>query len=122
MKPWTAAAFIVGTILYVVALSNEIYAVTSPPALSWHVVLRKTYSVIAFASLGYLVGRAVREHGGRPTPLGLAAAVAAYSLAIECGQAVVGSREGLAWEAIDVACGALGGLLGWLGLRRGVTP
>ena len=118
MKPWTAAAFALGTVLYVVAISNEIYALTSPPALSWHVLLRKTYSVVAFTLFAYLAGRAIRENGGRPTAGLLSPIVGAYSFAIEVGQAVAGSREGPLWQTIDVACGALGGVLGAAVLAR----
>ncbi len=118
---WTGTALVAGAALYVVALSNEVYALTSPPAFSWHVLLRKVYSVAAFALLGYLAGRAVREHGGRASFAVLAATVAAYSLAIEIGQAVAGSHEGLVWQSVDVLCGALGGLLGGVALR-GVRP
>jgi hypothetical protein len=37
--------------------------------------------------------------------------VALYSAAIEYGQWLEGSTEGLRWNAVDVACGALGGYL-----------
>jgi hypothetical protein len=36
---------------------------------------------------------------------------AAYSAAIEVGQYLNTAREGLWWNAFDVACGALGGAI-----------
>jgi hypothetical protein len=110
-RRWTVAAAAVALALYAAALSNEFYRATSPPALSWHVALRKSYSILAFALVGWLARRAWDERGGRLGLGGALALVAAYSLAIEIGQFVVGSREGLAWNAFDVACGAIGGAL-----------
>ncbi len=43
--------------------------------------------------------------------------VGAYSAAIEVAQAWLGSKEGLAWNAIDTLCGAAGGALGALAGR-----
>jgi hypothetical protein len=120
MKVWTGAAAAVAAVLYVMALSNAVYELTSPVSLSWHVLLRKTYSIGAFALVGYLAGRAAPEWRRRAGPGALALLVAAYSAAIEIGQAFEGSREGLVWNAIDVACGAAGGYLGGLALR--LTP
>ena len=111
MKLWTPLAVIAATILFVVALSNAVYETTSPSWLSWHVLLRKSYSVIAFAVVGYFLRRALREHD-RPDAIGTCVlGVTAYSAAIEIGQAVVGSHEGLLLNAVDVACGTLGGAL-----------
>ena len=118
MKLWTVAAVVVAAALYVTALSNDVYALTSPESLSWHVLLRKAYSVVAFALVGYLAGRAFLEWRRRPTLWGLAVIVAVYSAAIEVGQALHGSREGLTWNAVDTACGGLGGWLGALCLPR----
>ena len=110
-KPWTAAAVIVATILYIVACSNAIYELTSPSALSWHVLLRKAYSIVAFTLVGYLFRRAGAENGARRLPFSTIVGVAAYSAAIEVGQYFCGSKEGLAWNAFDTACGAAGGAL-----------
>ena len=109
MKPWTVAAVIVATVLYVLACNNEFYALTSPPSLSWHVLLRKSYSVVAFACVGYLARRALLEHGRSNVVLACVAGVAAYSALIEVGQYLLGSNEGLGWNLFDTLCGALGG-------------
>jgi hypothetical protein len=91
---------------------------TSPSYLSWHVLLRKSYSVIAFAIVGITLGRAALEWK-RPLSLaGYALAVALFSAAIEVGQKLAGSNEGLAWNAFDTGCGALGGALAYLFNRR----
>jgi hypothetical protein len=111
MKPWTVLTVIVATILFVVALSNTVYDATSPSWLSWHVLLRKSYSVIAFAVVGYFLRRALKEHD-RPNAIETCVlGITAYSAAIEIGQVAVGSHEGLLWNAVDVACGTLGGAL-----------
>jgi hypothetical protein len=111
MKPWTLATTVAGVGLYLVALSNEVYDLTSPPAFSWHVLLRKGYSVVAFALVGYLLRRSFAERERRLSPAACALAIAIYSAIIEIGQALVGSHEGLVWNAVDVACGGAGGLL-----------
>ncbi|HMD01771.1 MAG TPA: hypothetical protein VKG44_02285 [Candidatus Baltobacteraceae bacterium] len=111
MKPWTLATLVVGSAMFVLAISNEVYALTSPYALSWHVLLRKAYSVAAFTLVGVLYRRSLEERGrahvARSTILGLSL----YSACIEVAQALLGSREGLAWNAFDIACGTLGGAL-----------
>jgi hypothetical protein len=111
VKPWTAAAVLAGGLLYAAALSQSFYELTSPSYLSWHVLLRKAYSVAAFATVGYLLRRSLAEHGRSRVVLPCVAGVALYSALIEAGQFLAGSREGLAWNAFDVACGALGGLI-----------
>lgn len=113
MKRWTLATALVAVILFVLACNNEFYRLTSPPEFSWHVVLRKIYSIVAFALLGYLAARAQRERG-KTTHVGrdCTSGVAAYSGLIEIAQFFAGSQEGLAWNAVDVVCGAIGGALG----------
>ena len=126
MKPWTLATSVVATVLYVAALSDEFYRLTSPPTLSWHVVLRKAYSVVAFAAVAYLARRAFAEHGRPNAAVSCIVLAALYSALIEVGQWLAGSHEGLAWNAADVVCGALGGVVaagydmlsGFVGQRR----
>lgn len=125
MKPWTISASVVAVIFFAAAISNEFYQLTSPLALSWHVLLRKMYSVIAFALVGYLMRRALAEHGRASVVVPCIVGIAAYSGAIEVVQAWLGSHEGFAWNAVDVACGAIGGALGSAGAARsprGLTP
>jgi hypothetical protein len=111
-RPWTLAAGLVAGALYAIALSDAVYELTSPIALSWHVLLRKTYSIGAFTLVGYLLRRALRENGResrRATIVACVAGVAAYSAAIEFGQWLAGSHEGLGWNTVDTICGAVGG-------------
>jgi len=115
---WTLAAAIVGVALYVAALRNDFYQLTSPATLSWHVALRKLYSVAAFGTLGYLVRRGFAERGRERIAATTVGALAAYSAAIELGQCALGSTEGLVWNVVDIACGALGGLIATTGLLR----
>ena len=97
------------------ALSNDVYEATSPAVIPFHVLLRKTYSVGAFALVGFL---ALRSRLPWPASLPAAAlAVGLYSAAIELGQYLTGVREGLLSNGIDVACGAIGGALGALAAR-----
>ena len=109
MKRWTVAAFVVATLMYVVACSQDVYLLTSPPSFEWHVLLRKGYSVVAFALVGYLLRRALTENGRSDLVRTCIGGLALYSGLIEAGQFVGGSQEGLVWNAIDVLCGALGG-------------
>jgi hypothetical protein len=111
MRPWTWAAVLVGAALYAAALNSDLYGATSPYWLSWHVLLRKIYSVAAFTLAGYLLRRALDEWHRSDSPATTVWGMAAYSAAIEVGQAIVGSKEGLAWNAFDVLCGALGGFI-----------
>jgi hypothetical protein len=98
---WWTLTIIVAGALFFVALSDEVYNLTSPPG-PLRVLVRKSYSIVAFALVGYLLSRA----------LGVAGAVGAYSLAIEVCQDLAGSHEGLVFNAIDVICGLVGGYLG----------
>ena len=111
MKRWTIAALAAATALYVIACSDEIYKLTSPPAFSWHVALRKAYSVVAFALVGYLERRALLERGRTRVARDCIVGVALYSAFIEVGQFVLGSKEGFGWNVFDTFCGALGGAI-----------
>ncbi len=109
---WTTAAAVVATVLLVAALRNDFYQLTSPSSLTWHVALRKAYSLVGFGTLAYLVRRALVERGFRRVAPATIVALTLYSGAIEVGQYVLGSTEGLGWNAVDIACGALGGVFG----------
>jgi len=112
MKRWSWAALVVGAVFYAAALSHDLYDLTSPPPLGWHVLLRKSYSLIAFGVLGYLIRRALAENGRARVALPTILIVTAYSALIEFGQRYLsGSREGLTWNAIDTLFGTLGGAL-----------
>ncbi|MBD5633561.1 MAG: hypothetical protein IAI49_03680 [Candidatus Eremiobacteraeota bacterium] len=121
LKRWTLLTVLVAAIFFAIAVSRAVYELTSPSWLSWHVLLRKSYSIVAFAIVGYLGRRALGEWGrAGKTVATCVLGVAAYSAAIEVAQYVHGSREGLVWNAIDTLCGALGGALATvdLSLRR----
>jgi hypothetical protein len=111
-RPWTVAAIVVAVVLYAVALSGAAYELTSPSTLSFHVWLRKSYSIVAFALVGYLFRRATLEGGGKHPIAAAILGTALYSAIIEVGQAFVGSKEGLSWNAVDTLCGAIGGTVG----------
>jgi len=108
---WTIAAVVVALAFLALAISHSVYDLTSPAWLSWHIVLRKAYSIVAFAIVAFFVRMAARERGGTASIAGVALTLAAYSAAIELGQYLHGSREGLSWNAVDVVCGAIGGLV-----------
>lgn len=111
MKRWTIAAIGLAIFFYLLAIDNDVYAATSPAWLSWHVVLRKFYSIVAFALVAYLLRRAIGENGGTRVVVPCIAGVACYSAAIELGQYLHGSNEGLGWNAFDALCGAVGGAI-----------
>jgi hypothetical protein len=75
------------------------------------IVLRKLYSVVAFAIVGFFVAPLLRA---RVRLRDDAASVAGFSTLIEIVQTIQGSNEGYASNAFDILCGALGGLLGAL--------
>jgi hypothetical protein len=111
---WIAVALVVAAALFWAAISNEVYDVTSPHSLSFSVLLRKVYSIAAFALVGFTADKALRP--SVRAPLLIAVLVAAYSGTIEIAQAVRGTNEGIAWNVFDVLCGAAGG---WLGVVAG---
>ena len=117
MKRWTLIATGLAIVFFALALSNAVYEMTSPWFLSWHVLLRKFYSIVAFSLVGYATRRAFDEHAVARSPVATPLAIALYSGLIEAGQALLGSREGFAWNSIDVACGAAGGLIGDAAVR-----
>jgi hypothetical protein len=112
---------------FVLALSADAYHATSPAHLatlifgseagrlgdpfgiSLHVVLRKLYSIAAFAVVG-LCAELALPLSRRPA-LRMGLLVAAYSAAIEYGQYLDGSLEGPWWNAFDIGCGGVGGWL-----------
>lgn len=100
----------VAAALFWAATSSDVYDLTSPLSLSFHVVLRKTYSIAAFALVGFTADKALGPSARGA--LRAALVVAAYSAAIEVVQAARGSHEGVAWNVADVLCGAAGGWLG----------
>jgi hypothetical protein len=100
-------------VLFALALSGDVYDLTSPPAFASHVLLRKFYSIVAFAFVGAAYAYA---RGG--VRIGDAACVVAlYSGGIEIGQWFV-TDESLPSNLFDVACGGVGGALGAAILRR----
>jgi predicted membrane-bound mannosyltransferase len=113
-RRWITASLVLAAALFWAATSNEVYDLTSPAALSFHVLLRKAYSIAAFALVGFTADKALGT--ATRAPLRGAVLVAAYSAAIEVVQAARGSHEGAAWNVVDVLCGAAGG---WLGVVAG---
>jgi predicted membrane-bound mannosyltransferase len=107
---WIASALALAAALFWAATSNDVYDLTSPSALLFHVLLRKTYSIVAFAAVGFTADRALGPSAH--AALRSALLVAAYSAAIEVVQFRHGSREGISWNVVDVLCGAAGGWLG----------
>ena len=102
---------LVGGAFLVSALSGDVYELTSPTSLHWHTVLRKLYSIVAFAATGYLVATLV-PHRPRRALLWIGVLAGAnFSAFIEICQAFI-STESLKWHLIDVACGAVGGAIG----------
>lgn len=113
---WRASALIIAATLFWVATSDVVYEMTSPRALTFHVLLRKAYSIAAFALVGFSADKAL----GPSTRAVLRGAllVGLYSAAIELAQWLLGSKEGLVWNAIDTVCGVIGGALGVLVAKR----
>jgi hypothetical protein len=111
LKIWTLSLAVVAAILFAIALSNSAYELTSPSTFAWHVLLRKTYSIGAFALVGYLLRRTLLEHGRQDAFPTCIWAVALFSAAIEVGQDPTGSQEGYVSNLFDIFCGAVGGFI-----------
>jgi hypothetical protein len=107
---WTLTIIAAAAFLFL-ASSDTVYNLTSP-AGPLQILLRKSYSLVAFALVGYPLSRALEASDNRRSTLFVATAVATYSLVIEIVQAIVGSHEGLVWNAVDVGFGFAGGYLG----------
>jgi uncharacterized BrkB/YihY/UPF0761 family membrane protein len=125
-RAWAAAAAVVIVALaFWAALSHRVYNHTLPLGLLEHlfgeddgearsavIVLRKVYSIAAFTLIGLVVHLALPPV--RRPALRAAIIVAAFSAVIEIAQKLRHAHEGLASNAIDIACGAVGG---WLAVR-----
>jgi hypothetical protein len=109
-RAWGIAAIVIAAALFWVATSDAVYEATSPSAFAWHVVLRKAYSIGAFALVGFTADNALTP--STRTIARAALLIAMYSAAIEVAQAKLGSHEGLVWNVIDTLCGAVGGAIG----------
>ncbi|HEX3467504.1 MAG TPA: hypothetical protein VHT05_05445 [Candidatus Elarobacter sp.] len=109
------AALVVAAALFWAATSDAVYEATSPVELSFHVLLRKAYSIVAFALVGFMADKALGP-SARPALRG-ALLVALYSAAIEVTQDRLGSKEGIISNGFDTLCGAVGGTLGVLARR-----
>ena len=109
--------------MFYAAISLRVYRHTLPHRLLMHLfgedfnegpisgllLLRKFYSVVAFTLIGFVVDKALPAT--RRPALRAALVVAAFSAAIEVIQKLHGAGEGPLSEALDIACGALGGWL-----------
>lgn len=74
-------------------------------------ILRKLYSIVAFAIVGFFAAPAFEP---RQRLLAGALLVGSFSTAIEIAQRMTGSQESLLSNIFDIGCGAVGGLLGAL--------
>ncbi len=73
--------------------------------------LRKLYSVIAFAIVGFFAAPLIPRPARLRWDLAL---VASFSVVIEIAQKLTGAHESYASNLFDIACGAVGGLIGAL--------
>jgi VanZ like protein len=108
---------VLALVFFTLAVSTEIYDLTSPAFLAWHVALRKAYSVAAFSILAFFARGALREQGSTRPALATIVTLTLFSTLIEVAQFAGGVREGLAWNALDVACGTAGGIIGAVAYR-----
>jgi hypothetical protein len=122
-----ALALVVTVAFFLMATRTDIYNATSPRGLSrdlfgpqvlqlahpwWlslHIWVRKAYSIVAFAAVGFSIQCALRP-AVRPA-LRAAVIVGIYSLGIEIVQRLFVTVEPVMESVLDVGCGALGGWL-----------
>ena len=115
---WWTLAIVAGSILCYAAVDNGVYQATTPTTMNYYVVLRKLYSVIAFALVGYFVARALIASGKAASIPVVGIIIAAYSTLIEVLQYFLDPPpEGLLSNAFDIACGLAGGALAVLVCR-----
>lgn len=107
---WALAAVASSALFFAIAISNAVYVTTSPPWFEYHVLLRKIYSVAAFAIVAFCINQSLKRKPPRVALFRLCAVMAVYSALIEYFQWLGGSLEGLRWNLIDVICGVLGAL------------
>lgn len=113
-------AFLLASIVFFfVSLSHDIEGVTSPRnhGIAAQTLLRKTYSVVVFAILGYLCTWSHRRTG-TICLIGSGVVIGLFSATIEFFQRWMGAPEGLVWNAADTLMGLFGGLLGALFYAR----
>ncbi len=106
-------------ILFFASLNREVEGATSPSnyGARAQTLLRKTYSVVAFAILGYLFTWSHRRTGTLWL-LASGVAIGSFSAIIEFFQHRMGAPEGLVWNAADTLMGLFGGLFGALFYAR----
>lgn len=97
-------------VFFIVSLSGDLERATSPNIFGLHVVLRKIYSIIAFAIVAWLLARVRRSTTADIFPCALLTAL--YSAGIEAAQKALGSHEGYYWNVVDILCGFIGGYAG----------
>src|ERR1700737_5162244 len=76
---WWTLTIVAAIAFLFLAASDTVYNLTSPPG-PLQILLRKSYSLVAFALVGYPLVCAVQASNSRRPPRFVAAAVAAYSL------------------------------------------
>lgn len=109
---WWGMAAVFAVVLLVAAVDNGVYEATSPTAWSYHVLVRKFYSVVAFAVVGFPITWARRLVGRSTSVSSIGWLIAAYSTVIEILQYFLDPPpEGLLSNAIDIACGFFGGAI-----------
>ncbi|MDQ2872003.1 MAG: hypothetical protein M3R35_02610 [Candidatus Eremiobacteraeota bacterium] len=77
-------------------------------------ILRKLYSIVAFSIVGLLVAASAGRSRPQARLARCAFAVGLLSVCIELLQALKTPHEGLHSNAFDVACGMIGGVIGYL--------
>jgi VanZ family protein len=115
LRVWLIICVAISIALFAIAISNAAYEATSPSWLTFHVLLRKAYSVVAFALVGFTLARTTQLAGRAWTPVQVGLSVGLYSALIEvCQRFLAGARESFAQQSVDVAAGLIGGALGAL--------
>jgi hypothetical protein len=115
LRIWLVICVAISIVLFAIAISNAAYEATTPAWLPFHVLLRKAYSVVAFALVGFSLARTTQLAGRAWTPVQVGLSVGAYSALIEvCQRFLAGAHESLAQQSLDVGAGLLGGALGAL--------
>ena len=111
LKVFVRAAVSYGIVglVFLTALSDDVYAVTLPAALPHHTLLRKGYALVAFAVAGGVLAPMLRS---KHRTINTAIAMMLLSTAIEVAQRLLGSGEWWRWMAFDIASGFAGGFIG----------
>ncbi|GEM_PF-6792843 len=93
--------------------ANAARLLLADPGWTPHDLVRKAYSLLAFAVLGFLIAKALGRRISLSRAIAVSGCVAGFSALIEILQRLDPSHESRLSSILDVLCGAIGGAAGY---------